>query len=164
MLYAGLRRSEVAGLDARSLRQDQGRWWIVLQGKGDKTRRVKVHDELYQSLMAWLQAAGITWHDERPIFVAVNKGDRIKDSQINGSVVTRLVGEYGAKAHLAPASGEHVLSPHDLRRTCARNAYDNGAPLLKIQQMLGHADPNTTAGYIGADFDDADTATDYVRY
>jgi hypothetical protein len=33
-----------------------------------------------------------------------------------------------------------------------------------VQLMLGHADPKTTARYIGADFNDADTATDHIRY
>ncbi len=53
---------------------------------------------------------------------------------------------------------------HDLRRTCARNAYTNGASLLLVQAMLGHEDPKTTARYIGADETDDDTAVDYVRY
>jgi len=78
--------------------------------------------------------------------------------------VGRPVAQYGARAGLAPATGSGRLGAHDLRRTCARNAYDNGATLLQVQQMLGHADPKTTARYIGLDQDDTDTATDYVRY
>lgn len=42
--------------------------------------------------------------------------------------------------------------------------YDNGAPLPKIQQFLGHANIETTMRYIGYDEDDTETATDYVRY
>ena len=49
-------------------------------------------------------------------------------------------------------------------RTCARNAYDNGASLLLVQAMLGHSDPKTTARYIGAYDQDENTAVDYVRY
>lgn len=65
---------------------------------------------------------------------------------------------------IAPATGDNRLSAHDLRRTAARNAHDNGAPLLLIQRFLGHQDPKTTAHYIGLGEDDNDTATDYIRY
>ncbi len=164
MLYLGLRRAEVAHLRLTDFVQDGGRWWLILTGKGSKTRRLKVSDTLYRSLSAWLDAAGLHWHDDRPVFYSVNKGDAIGDTALTPNDVGRLVVYYGALAKLAPASGSGRLGAHDLRRTCARNAYDNGATLLKVQQMLGHADPKTTARYIGLEQDDADTATDYVRY
>jgi integrase len=78
--------------------------------------------------------------------------------------VGRLVTHYGHLASLAPAKGKNQLSAHDLRRTCARNAFDNGASLLLVQAMLGHSDPKTTAHYIGAFEDDSHTAVDFVRY
>ena len=84
--------------------------------------------------------------------------------QLNASVIGRLVAEYGSAADLAPRHGENRLSPHDLRRTAARNAYDNGATIYQVQTMLGHADPKTTIQYIGALENDDDTAIDYVRY
>lgn len=165
MLYAGMRRSEVANLTTDHLRRDQGRWWLVFAGKGEKERRIKLHDVIFQSLSAWSKTSGIGWEvDNQPLFVSVDRWDNIQGSQIDPSQVTRLVAEYGHLAGLAPASGSGVLSPHDLRRTCARNAYDNGAPLPKIQALLGHADIKTTMRYIGADEDESDTATDYVRY
>ena len=111
-----------------------------------------------------MDAAGLHWHDDHPVFYSANKGDVIGETAITPNDVGRLVVHYGAQAELAPASGSGRLGAHDLRRTCARNAYDNGAALLKVKQMLGHADPKTTARYIGLEQDDADTATDYVRY
>lgn len=165
MLYVGSRCEETCSLTIEEFKQDGGRWWLSLQkGKGDKPRRLKIPDVLYRSLTAWLVASGRDLNGKGPVFFSVNKGDKISDTPINTSVVGRLVPEYGAKAGLAPLNGENRLSPHDLRRTCARNAYDNGASLLKVQQMLGHSSPDTTAHYIGAHLDDSDTATDYVRY
>jgi integrase len=171
MLYAGLRRSEVASLSTGDFKQDGGRWWIVLQGKGQKTRRIKLHDALYKSLAAWLQylntrgdialTLGI---DETPIFYNLNKGGNLTSKPLNSGVIARIVSEYGSAAGLAPDHGENQLSPHDLRRTCARNAYDNGANLLLVQSMLGHSDPKTTSRYIGSMESDDDTAVDYVRY
>lgn len=164
MLFAGLRREEVANLKLEDFRQDGGRLWIVLAGKGSKTRRVKVHDTLYRSIEAWLAAAGLSFTGGGFLLRGVNKGDHVSETSINSSVVGRLVAEYGAAAALAPLAGANRLSPHDLRRTCARNAYDNGASLMLVQQMLGHSDPKTTARYIGAYSEDANTAVDQLAY
>ena len=151
---------------AIDFRQENGRWWLNLIGKGEKPRRLKVHDTFFKTLSIWLANTALRLGDDTTgaIFVGVNRGGNLTGNQINGSVIGRLVTEYGHEAGLAPASGKNCLSPHDLRRTCARNAYDNKAPLLLIQQMLGHSDPKTTANYIGIHENDDDTAVDYVRY
>jgi len=165
MLYAGGRRDEVAGLDLTDFRQDGGRWWLVLTGKGQKTRRVKVADPFYKSLTAWQDAAGLVIGlGAGCVFRSVNRGGAVALTCVNASVVGRLVAEYGAAADLAPLTGPNRLAAHDLRRTCARNAYDNGAPLLLVQTMLGHADPKTTTRYIGALEQDDNTAVDFVDY
>lgn len=164
MLFLGLRREEVAGLSLTGFRQDRGRWWLVLQGKGQKTRRLKVHDTLFQSLAAWVASTGLTLGGDGPLFRSFDRGDRVTERGIDASLIGRLVAEYGHAALLAPAKGKNRLSAHDLRRTCARNAFDNGASLLLVQAMLGHSDPKTTAHYIGAFEDDNETAVDFVRY
>lgn len=164
MLFLGLRREEVTELDLAEFRQDGGRWWVVLSGKGDKLRRLKVHDVFYRSLDDWLSTASLTLGSSGTVFRSFDRGDHITPNGIDASVIGRLVAHYGYKAGIAAAHGPNQLSAHDLRRTCARNAYDNGASLLLVQAMLGHEDPKTTAHYIGAFESDADTAVDYVRY
>jgi len=162
MLFAGLRREEVTTLRAADIVQDNGRYWLVLSGKGDKTRRVKITNTLYQSLVKWLNLAKPRQDDL--ILSGVNKGGNITGAPLQPSTVARITAAAAAAAGIAPPTGANALSPHDLRRTCARNAYDNGAPLLLVQQMLGHTDPKTTARYIGALENDGETATDFVRY
>jgi integrase len=164
MLFLGLRREEVADLRLTSFRQDGGRWWVVFPGKRDKVRRLKVHDVLFQSLTAWLNVAELAFGQSGPVFRSFDRGDHVTSNCIDASVIGRLVSSYGFSGGLAPERGENQLSPHDLRRTCARNAYDNGASLLLVQAMLGHEDPKTTAHYIGAFESDEDTAVDYVGY
>lgn len=164
MLFAGLRCGEAASLDRSCFRQDGGRWWIVLAGKGRKTRRIKVHGKLHKSLNAWLEATGLHLGEEGYVFFSVNKADQVSDRPITPAVIGRLVAKYGHAAGLAPRYGSNRLSPHDLRRTCARNAHDYGASLLLVQAMLGHSDPKTTARYIGALETDEHTAVDCVRY
>lgn len=164
MLYLGLRREEVARLQLNAFHQDGGRWWLVITGKGKKTRRLKLHDALFKSLSTWMEAAELKLGTEGQLFRTVNKGDRINGQPLDAGGLARLIAEYGHRASLAPLDGPNRLSPHDLRRTCARNAYDNGANLLLVQAMLGHSDPKTTARYIGAFEQDDNTAVDYVRY
>jgi integrase len=165
MLYAGLRREETANLRTGNFRQDGGRWWVILTGKGGKTRRVKVHDMLYKSLAEWSTMSGLTLGaGDDPIFCNLTKAGNPTGNALNGSVIGRLVSEYGAAAGLAPLTGENVLAPHDLRRTAARNAYDKGATLPQVQAMLGHSDPQTTMRYIGALTDDTNTAVDRISY
>ena len=43
------------------------------------------------------------------------------------------------------------LAPHDLRRTFAQTALDNGVTLDKIAKLLGYASVNTTARYLDLD-------------
>jgi integrase len=164
MLFAGLRREEVADLELSAFRQDGGRWWLILTGKGDKTRRLKLHDVLYQSLTRWLDSAGLHMDSSGPVFRSFDRGDRPTTKSLDASVIGRLVAGYSYDAGIAAERGPNQLSPHDLRRTCARNAFENGASLLLVQAMLGHEDPKTTAQYIGAFESDDDTAVDYVRY
>src|SRR3712207_7750973 len=41
-----------------------------------------------------------------------------------------------------------AISPHSIRHTVGTNMALNEAPLLVIQQFLGHSDPKTTLRYI----------------
>lgn len=164
MLFLGLRAAEVAGLSLSDFTRDQGRWWVRVTGKGDKVRRLKLTDTAYKSLQAWIHAAGLHLGNDRSVWASVNKGDNVRTPGLNTSTVSRVVAIYGHAAGLAPKHGDNRLACHDLRRTAARNAFDNGANLILVQEMLGHASPDTTADYIGAYTDDANTGTDYVRY
>ncbi len=165
MLYLGLRREEVSSLQIEDFRQDGGRWWLFLEGKGQKTRRLKVHDSFYRSVTDWLSSVDRSLGEPTgPVFLNLNRHGGLTGHPVNGAVVARIVAELGAESRLASQAGSGRLSPHDLRRTMARNAYDNGADLLLVQQWLGHSDPKTTAHYIGATEHDDNTAGDYVRY
>ncbi|KAA3661613.1 MAG: hypothetical protein DWQ04_15995 [Chloroflexi bacterium] len=180
MLYAGLREAEVCALTFDNIHQSDGRFWLKIHGKGHKTRRIKIHDTLYSSLQNWLQAQQeaaqkpnevvtavsfpFTSPQSSSLFSGLTRHSKLTQRPLTTATVRRVVAEYGRFANLAPLSGPNRLSPHDLRRTCARNAYDNGAPIPKIQKMLGHASIETTMRYIGSDDDETETAVDFVHY
>ena len=51
-------------------------------------------------------------------------------------------------------------TPHDMRRTFATRLHNEGVPMAKIQNLLGHGDVSTTMRYIGVTAEDLDTAMD----
>jgi integrase len=45
------------------------------------------------------------------------------------------------------AAGISTFTPHDIRRTFARDLLDAGVDLVTVQKLMGHSDAKTTAGY-----------------
>lgn len=58
-----------------------------------------------------------------------------------------MEGSPGARVH---AGIEH-LTPHDLRRTCAKRCRQLGGKLEQIQFLLGHSSIQTTERYLGSE-------------
>lgn len=127
--YAGLRRAEIAAVHAHDV---QGNALIVL-GKGDKVRRVPIHPVLREAL------DGLTgW----------------------AFPSTARPGKHVTADYVADRLSRCLPSPwtaHSLRHRFATAAYNATKDLRAVQQLLGHARPETTARYtlVG---DDAMTA------
>jgi integrase len=165
LLYLGLRREEISGLHLSDFEYEGNQWWLTLGGKGHRNRRLMIQGVLLESIQAWLEAVGSKLGiEDTPLFLAFTKSNRVTRRTIGARTIERVVAEYGSKADLAHPDGPGRLNPDDLRRTCARNAYNNGAKLFLIQSMLGHSDPKTTERYIGVSARAEKTAVEYVQY
>ena len=142
LVGCGLRRAELLGLDVGSIQQREGRWVIPdLLGKGNRLRTVPVPAPVKARVDEWLLAAGV---QKGKIFRSVNKGDCISGEGIaDEKAVWQMVLKY------ARATALGKLSPHDLRRTCAKLCRKAGGEIEQIQMLLGHASIQTTERYLG---------------
>jgi len=123
MLYAGLRRSEVAALLWKHIDVDD-RTVRVVQGKGGKDRVVPLHERLIRVLKQTPEA------DQVGRVVAAS-GSTVYH------VFDRDLRETGLDIH-----------PHRLRHTFATSLLEAGADLRTIQTLLGHSRLEDTARYL----------------
>jgi site-specific recombinase XerD len=144
MAGCGLREAEVVGLrigDLREAAADQ----VLLRvlGKGDKVRNVPISPDLWRLIQRFvlLTERSFTSHPDsrKPLFTS-----RVgKDKPLTTRSVQNIVKKYVRAAGITKA-----ISPHSIRHTVGTNMAVNEAPLLVIQQFLGHSDPKTTMRYI----------------
>ena len=144
MAGCGLREVEVVGLrigDFREVAEDQ----VLLRvlGKGDKVRNVSISPDLWRLIQrfVFLTERSFTSHPDsrKPLFTS-----RVgKDKPLTTRSVQNIVKKYVRAASITKA-----ISPHSIRHTVGTNMAINEAPLLVIQQFLGHSDPKTTLRYI----------------
>jgi integrase/recombinase XerD len=142
---AGLREAEVVGLKIGDFREVQGeRIFLRVSGKGQKIRAVPVSPELWQLVQRYVLLSGrsLTSHTDarKPLFTS-REGGGAKP------LTTRSV-RYIVKKYAKAAGITKAISPHSIRHTVGTNMAVNEAPLLLIQQFLGHSDPKTTMRYV----------------
>jgi integrase/recombinase XerD len=144
MAGCGLREVEVVGLkiaDFREAAADQIQLRVF--GKGDKVRNVPLSPQLWRLVQRYvlLTERSFTSHPDsrKPLFTS-----RVgKDKPLTTRSVQNIVKKYVRAAGITKA-----ISPHSIRHTVGTNMAINEAPLLVIQQFLGHSDPKTTMRYI----------------
>jgi len=137
-LYAtGLRRMELAGTAVYDVDLTRGILW-VRHGKGGRERVVP----LGERAMAWLDKyltearPALLAGDTAALFVN-DYGEPVRADFIRGKV----------KRYMEFAGVNKVGSAHLLRHACATHMLEGGADIRFIQEMLGHADIQTTEIY-----------------
>ncbi|WP_020146049.1 tyrosine recombinase XerC [Thioalkalivibrio sp. ALJ15] len=141
LLYSsGLRLSELTGLDLTDLDLDTG--LVRVLGKGRRERSVPVGRVARDAIRSWLERRG-DWAapGERALFVT-RRGARI-----GNRAVQRRVAEAGRRAGL-----DVRLHPHRLRHAFASHLLESSGDLRAIQELLGHANLETTQIYTHLDY------------
>jgi site-specific recombinase XerD len=132
---------EAVELSFAHIQQREEHWAIVdLKGKAGHTRTIPMPGWVKNVVDQWIPAANIT---SCKLFRRVNKMGKTWGEKLTEKAVWDVVREYATKA------GIDKLSPHDLRRTCARLCHASGGELEQIQFLLGHVSVQTTERYLG---------------
>jgi integrase/recombinase XerD len=148
LLYStGLRVSELVELPLRSLTYNahtkELEDHILVRGKGQRERTVHLTEPAKEALLLYLSV--------RSFFVTQTgtKGmlwlfpSRSKQGHLTRQRFGQILKEQAILAGLDPA----LVHPHALRHAFATHLMQNGADLLVIQKLLGHADISTTQLY-----------------
>lgn len=134
LLYgSGLRVAEVCGLRTDDVDLRAGS--VRILGKGSKWRQVPVTPGGVDALTAWLDhgRAALERGDSPPDVVFLNLRGRGLGARDCRRIIDRRA--------VAPTH------PHALRHTFATHLLDGGADLRAVQELLGHADLQTTQRY-----------------
>lgn len=138
LLYAaGLRVSELGGLELRQVHLDDG--YLLVQGKGNKERLTPIGEYASEALRSYLE-------EGRAVLLGRKSSMRVFLNQ-RGDPLTRQGIWKILKAHALKAGVARDLSPHVLRHSFATHLLENGADLRSLQVMLGHANISTTQIY-----------------
>jgi site-specific recombinase XerD len=149
MYDAGARLSEVLGLRLGDFEFGQGKPFVYLTGKGDKTRTVPIMDKTARMFRRYCREFHANPPDlGDPLFYTVIHGER---HQLSPDAVQSLVRKHGAMAKVVCPSMPDNLHPHQLRHTRAIHLYRGGIPLTLVAEFLGHAQVSTAQVYAYAD-------------
>jgi site-specific recombinase XerD len=133
--YAGLRRSELLGLDWHDVDLER-RLLKVRRAKGGRQRSVPIHPALESLFVDYLRVrAGDL---EPALFVGV-QGKRLSQT-----ILTQTFLRY---ARAAGVTDRKRVSPHTLRHVFASELLRAGANLRQIQELLGHKHLDSTQRY-----------------
>ncbi|MDV3003013.1 MAG: Tyrosine recombinase XerC (plasmid) [Chroococcopsis gigantea SAG 12.99] len=135
---------------------------VGLRVNGKRSRRVvpltpALARLLVEYLKALKESAGENFNADTPLFISLSR--RATGERLTRRSIARIVDRYLRAAALkreAPGKGDQKsrkgkpqrqLSAHSLRHTAGTLALRTGATLRQVQDLLGHADPRTTALY-----------------
>jgi integrase/recombinase XerD len=148
VLYAsGLRVSELVGLPLRALifntQTKQIEPMVMVRGKGGRERLVPLNEKAIEALLHYLQV--------RPVFLKLSpqKGHNwlFPSSSALGHLTRQGFAMLLKQKAVQMGFSPHQISPHVLRHAFATHLLHNGADLMVIQKLLGHADISTTQIY-----------------
>lgn len=150
-LYStGCRVSELCDAKLRHLSLENGR--CVVTGKGNKDRICRLAPATVEELEGYIEVArpyflaGVE-DDPGYIFLSTH-GERICRSRV-AEAIDRAKERAGLTAR---------ITPHTLRHTFATHLLSNGAGILQVKEMLGHATISTTQLYLHLAQEDIDQA------
>ena len=153
----GLRAAELLGARLGDFKRLDGRWLLQVHGKGSKNRVIPLASQALRALDRYLASRQLDINTmdgqaSLPLLASfTNPTEALSYRPLYGSMKAWINKAIAAtdlpwcdKVAAARAS------PHWLRHSCGTRALERGVPLDVVGQLLGHADPRTTAKYTRA--------------
>lgn len=144
LLFHALRREELCKLKVRDITERRGVKYFRVHGKGGKIRYIPCHSGTLERIDDYLAHVGVAGDDSGALFRPTKSKSGLLDDAITPDGVYRMIRAYAEKAKIANIER---LGAHAMRATAATNALDHGADIAKVQEMLGHANIQTTRIY-----------------
>jgi len=139
VLYGcGLRVSELVDLKISNINFKEG--FIIVEGKGEKTRLVPLASSTAEYLHDYIQ-------NVRKKIKVNKKHEDIVFLNTRGTNMSRVIVFIIIKELTQKAGINKSISPHTFRHSFATHLLQNGADLRFIQEMLGHSSITTTQVY-----------------
>jgi len=138
MVLGGLRAGEVRGLRLADV--DMGMRQLRVFGKRGRERLVPVDAAFFAELAAYLRS-------ERPPGCRTAECFVVLRGPTTGLALTEAGMRRIFRTHRA-RSGAQRVRPHRLRHTYGTDLAAAGIDLLVLRELMGHASPETTAGYV----------------
>ena len=138
---AGLRRSELIGLDDKDIDFEAAQ--LKVTGKRNKQRIVPFGAELAETLKDYKAKRQEEFGETSGALFLSDKGERISGAQVYQI----------ARKYLSMVTSLKKRSPHVLRHTFATAMLNNGAGLETIKSLLGHESVSTTEIYTHTTFE-----------
>ncbi len=137
LLYAtGMRREELANIKLSDI--DHAVETITILGKGNKVRIVPVGENSFAELVSYISIREefLLKKMTKTPYLLLNKFGK----PLTVRSVNRIVKKFARKEGMD-------FTPHTLRHSFATHLLENGADLLLIKEILGHASLSTTQKY-----------------
>jgi len=147
MLHAGLRISEVCGLNRNNIKITERTGSVNVTGKGNKVRIVPLNKTVRKMISNWLKA-----NPEGPLWP--NRYGK----PIGQRGVFKMFAEYAYHAKIKD------VSPHTLRHTFCKNLIDQGVPIDQVAVLAGHSSLDTTKRYTAPSMADLQAAVDRTAW
>ncbi|MBV9324844.1 MAG: tyrosine-type recombinase/integrase [Chloroflexi bacterium] len=137
-----LRTVEITRANVDDLQPREHQWALLVRGKGHD-RLIYLRQDVADSLRSYLGARGRVQSDPLGLPLLTAVGNRAGGQRLSRRGVRTIVDAHLRRLDLKRPG----LSNHALRHTGATLAYKYTHDLRAVQEMLGHADPRTTARY-----------------
>lgn len=145
IVYTGIRVSEAIHLRAKDIIKEKDVYMLNIRGKGDKQRVVMIKRSNVDYLIdEWLIMRSKIPNIQDGLFFCNKSGKALTQSHIYG-VVKSILGNIGIT--------KEKMGAHMLRHSFATLLYQKHKDLVLVQEVLGHANLNTSRIYTHFDTD-----------